>query len=191
MADQASPHRAASLADDHTELMFREAMSRFATGVTIVTSVDQTGRPRGFTASAFCSLSADPALILVCLDRGARCYETFMRAPVFSVSILADRHQDIALRFSSRTQDDKFRAGEFTVDSFGGVRMNGALAALTCETYRRVPMGDHTIIVGRVLGAEVSHGQPSIYFQRQFWQLCDARCASWPSYSIINSREEP
>lgn len=177
MADRTADNRAATLADDHARHMFREAMSRLAGGVTIVASVDDQGRPRGFTANAFCSLSADPALILVCLDQGARCHETFMRASVFSVSILTDRHQDIALRFSSKTQIDKFRSGEFAADASGVIRMTGALACITCETYRRLPIGDHTIIVGRVLSAEVSHGQPAIYFNRRFRQLCDVDCA--------------
>jgi flavin reductase ActVB len=149
---------------------FTEAMSRFPTGVTIVTTTDRDGRPRGFTASAFAALSAEPPLVLVCLDNSARCRDTFMTATLFAISILRPAHREVALRFASK-QDDKFSGGEFSVDDRGLARLADALASLTCEFHERVAGGDHTILVGRVVDATFGHGEPAVYFNRGFWRL--------------------
>jgi flavin reductase ActVB len=152
---------------------FRKAMSRFASGVTIVTSVDDQGRPHGFTASAFCSLSAEPPLVLVCLDRDARCHPTFMRAPTFAVSILRDDHVDAAMRFASSSETDKFAAGDLAPTEHGPSRLPDALAALTCQTHQRLPIGDHTVLVGRVLDARIGEGEPVVFYDRQFRSLSE------------------
>ncbi|HET9970149.1 MAG TPA: flavin reductase family protein [Streptosporangiaceae bacterium] len=152
---------------------FTEAMSRFPAGVTIVTTTDRDGRPRGFTASAFAALSAEPPLVLVCLDNSARCRDAFMTARLFAISILRPTHREVALRFASK-QDDKFSGGEISVDHRGLARLADALACLTCEFHERVAAGDHTILVGRVVEATIGHGEPAVYFNRGFWRLSGA-----------------
>lgn len=149
---------------------FAEAMSRFPAGVTIVTTADQDGQPRGFTASAFAALSAEPPLVLVCIDNSARCRDAFMAAKMFAISILRPGHREVALRFASK-QGDKFSGGEFSVGDKGLPGLADALACLTCEVHERVPGGDHTILIGRVVNATTSHGEPAIYFNRGFWRL--------------------
>ena len=81
---------------------FRDAMARFASGVTVVTTRDSGGKAVGFTASAFSSLSLDPPLLLVCLQKDADCYAAFMEAEQFGVSILAQGQSPIALRFATK-----------------------------------------------------------------------------------------
>src|SRR5687767_10867776 len=93
---------------------FRNAMAQFASGVTIVTTVQEDGVPKGFTASAFSSLSLDPPLILVCLDRKADSHPAFERAEHFAVSFLAEGQAEAALRFA-KSGADKF--GNFEVES--------------------------------------------------------------------------
>ncbi|MGH3069669.1 MAG: flavin reductase family protein [Streptosporangiaceae bacterium] len=149
---------------------FAEAMSRFPAGVTIVTTAGRDGRPRGFTASAFAALSAEPPLVLVCLDNSARCRDAFMAARLFAISILRPTHREVALRFASK-RDDKFSGAGFSVDDRGLACLADALACLTCEVHERVPGGDHTILVGRVVEATIDHGEPAVYFNRGFWRL--------------------
>ena len=151
-------------------------MSRFAGGVTIVTAADNSGRPWGFTASAFAALSVSRPLILVCLARDARCHNVFMTAELFAVSVLRPRHRDVALRFASK-RDDKFSGfsgAEFEPDEKGLARLRDALASLPCEIRGRVAGGDHTIIIGHVIGATAGDGEPAVYFNRRFRALAQA-----------------
>lgn len=157
--------------DPVTDSAFRAAMSRFASGVTVVTSADELGRPHGFTASAFCSLSARPPLVLVCLNQEARCHETFMRAPTFAVSILRDRHVDTALRFASASETAKFSAGDLPPAERGPARLPDALASVTCAVHQRLPIGDHTVLVGRVLATHLGEGEPVIFYNHRFRSL--------------------
>lgn len=149
---------------------FREAMSRFASGVTVITTVDRCGQPWGFTASAFAALSASPPLVLVCLDKEARCHDVFMATELFAVSVLRPSHRDIARRFASKL-DDKFAGGRFETHADGLPRLPDALASLTCETRERVGGGDHTILIGRVLDATAGDGEPAVFFRRRFRAL--------------------
>ena len=98
--------------DDVDQAAFREAMARFPAGVTIVTTADRAGRPRGFTASSFCSVSLDPPLVLVCLARSAESYPVFDTCDRFAVSMLGEDDADLAHRFATRRPD------KFAVDRF-------------------------------------------------------------------------
>jgi flavin reductase ActVB len=164
------PPDRAGLPDRAGPAAFREAMSRFASGVTVVTTRDGNGRPYGLTVSAFCSLSASPPLVLVCIDRAARCHDAFMEAGMFAVSVLRPHHQRLALRFASR-ETDKFGSGQFETDERGLPQLPGALASLTCRAEKRVPAGDHTILIGRVISAISGEGEPLLFFRRGFRRL--------------------
>jgi flavin reductase ActVB len=147
---------------------FRNAMARFASGVTVVTTMDDSGAWWGFTASAFSSLSLDPPLILVCLDRKADSHAAFDRAKYFAVSILAEGQSDTAMRFATRGAD-KF--GGFEVErgpETGLPLIPGAMAYLECRMHERLPGGDHTILLGEVLHASNSESGPLLHFNRQF-----------------------
>lgn len=152
---------------------FREALSRFPSGVTVVTTRDVDGVPWGFTASAFASLSATPPLVLVCLDRAADCHEAFeARSDRFAVNILAVDHEDLALRFASKGAD-KFAGGGFD-DGLGGVpTLPGAVAVLECRTDDRVTGGDHTILIGLVEQVRLGDGEPMVYANRGFRRLAE------------------
>src|SRR5581483_3851637 len=118
--------------------------------VTIVTTIDGSGRPNGFTASAFSSLSLDPPLVLVCLEKRANSYDAFMQADKMAISVLAEDQLDLGLRFA-RKDIDKFeglnaKAGEAT----GLPLIDGATVHLECRMYERLAGGDHTILVGEV-----------------------------------------
>lgn len=150
------------------EIAFRNAMARFASGVTIVTTRDQDGIPVGFTASSFCSLSLRPPLLLVCLQKDADCYKAFMAARHFAVSILSRGQDDIARRFATKNID-KWDGTPVAEGGLTGLPLiDGASAMTECLTLERVDGGDHTILIGEVISADSSDAEPLLHFNRQF-----------------------
>jgi flavin reductase ActVB len=146
-------------------------MSQFASGVTIVTTRDGGTGPVGFTASAFSSLSLDPPLVLVCLDKRAECYDAFSGAKTMGISILAAGQDAIAMRFASRGAD-KFGPGGLDDGKVTGAPLvTGATAQLECEIIDRPAGGDHTILIGRVMLAKVIDTPPMIHYNRKFGQF--------------------
>ena len=106
---------------------FRDAMATFPTGVTITTTIDADGRWWGFTASSFCSLSADPPLVLVCLAKSAECHSAFMTGTSFAVHIVQSDQADLAKVFATRGAD-KFAASPFELSTRGLPVMTKAAA---------------------------------------------------------------
>ncbi|HEY9476119.1 MAG TPA: flavin reductase family protein [Mycobacteriales bacterium] len=150
--------------------MFRTAMSRFPTGVTIVTTHDEHGIPFGFTASSFCSVSMNPPLILVCLARSANSYPVFAHCDRFAVSMLQPHHTELAKRFASK-DTNKFDGGPFTRTPTGLTAVNKALAVMECTVHERHEAGDHIIMIGRVEWVQARTGSPVIYHDRGFHTL--------------------
>lgn len=155
--------------------LFREAMTRFASGVTIVTTADEDGRWWGFTASAFTSLSLSPPLVLACLATSADSHPVFMRAPAFVVNILGREHEALALRFATKGAD-KFGGGEFRPGRAEGLPvLDDAVVSLKCRTHDRYEGGDHTILIGAVEYLNLRHNsRPAVHYSRRFWELIEA-----------------
>ena len=146
---------------------FRQAMSQFPSGVTIVTTRDGD-HAAGFTASAFSSLSLNPPLVLVCLQKDADCYEAFSRANAMSISILAVGQSEIAMRFATRGAD-KFGPGGLVDGAItGNPLVHGATVQMECEIVDKPDGGDHTILVGKVLHAQTAEIEPMIHYNRKF-----------------------
>jgi flavin reductase ActVB len=151
---------------------FRAAMSRFPSGVTIVTSTDAQGKPCGFTATAFCSLSLEPPLVLVCLANSARCYNAFCAAESYVIHFADQSHRDLALRFASKSVDDKFEGGGFVHGSLGHPELDDAVVTLRCRAENVVSGGDHAILIGRVVDVTVRDDRtPLIHGDRAFGRL--------------------
>lgn len=149
---------------------FRDAMSRFASGVTIVTTRDAGGEPRGFTASAFCSLSVDPPMVLLCVGKEADSHPAFVAAEGFTVSILRPEHRDLALHFAAKG-DDKFAGDPLDDGVLGMPVVADALAIVECRAADVFPGGDHTIVTGVVEHVRLGLGEPLLHYRREFWQL--------------------
>ncbi|MBI2762042.1 MAG: flavin reductase family protein [Chloroflexi bacterium] len=148
-------------------LDFRNALARFASGVTVVTAKDAGGRPAGFTASAFSSLSLDPPLVLVCLEKRAQSYEVFAATEHVAVSILAAGQGDIAWQFA-RKEIDKFEGVSLETGEVTGLPLiQGATAHLEGRVYERLDGGDHTIFIVEVLRAHTEDLPPLLHFNRQ------------------------
>ncbi len=151
---------------------FRAALARFASGVVVATTRDAAGQPRGFTASAFCSVSLEPPLVLVCLGRKAECHAAFMAAERIAISILAPGQDAVAQRFATRGAD-KFAGGHMATGEDGLPVVRQAAAVLQGRLAERLPGGDHTILLIAVEQVLLG-GNPQealVHHARRFWSL--------------------
>ncbi|MGW5849305.1 flavin reductase family protein [Streptomyces sp. NPDC055254] len=163
---------------------FRAAMARLAAGVCLVTAheapltVDGTrGEDVGMTATAFMSVSLDPALVLVSLREGSRMDDLLAEQPLWAVSVLADHQLQVAGRFSMKGRiSDRLLFADLPHtrgEASGAPLLSGALATLECRTENRVAAGDHTLVVGRVLtaGLPAPDSSPLTYFRGRYRHL--------------------
>src|SRR5688572_3819410 len=111
---------------------FRTALSRFASGVTVVTTKDAAGKMHGLTVSAFCSVSLDPPLILVCIEKTAGSHISFLESELFAVNILNASQRDISQRFASELIN-RFQGIDFSLSEHGLPILAGCLANLECK----------------------------------------------------------
>ncbi|MER7212831.1 flavin reductase family protein [Streptosporangium sp. NPDC000239] len=150
---------------------FRQAMARVPGPVTVATTVDAAGRRWGFTGSSFSSLSLDPPLVLLCLDRFASTHDAFTSADRFMVNILATEHVEVAQRFAT-SGIDRFAAGDMRPYEMNLPGLPGALVRLACSMHAVLDGGDHSILVGRVEELHTDpHRMPLLYCDRTFTRL--------------------
>ncbi len=151
-------------------LDFRRTLGRFATGVTVVTMVAPDGEAYGITINAFMSVSLDPPLIAVSLDRSARAYETMAASERFAVSVLGEHQMAVSDRFAGRpVLHDPEPFEEFA----GFPVVPGAIAHIVCRMHASFEAGDHTIFVGRVEALRTAPGDPLIFERGRYTQLED------------------
>lgn len=143
---------------------FRQLLGRFATGVTILTVATPEGRPLGMTANSLASVSLHPPLISVCVDRAAELHDVIVHAPEFVVNVLASPQEALARRFSDK-HEDRFDGIGYHLSPEGLILLDGALAHVTCERFGEYPGGDHTIVLGRVVGGATNDGRPLLFYR--------------------------
>jgi flavin reductase (DIM6/NTAB) family NADH-FMN oxidoreductase RutF len=146
---------------------FRSVMRHFPTGVTVVTSVRE-GEPRGVTVSAFASVSADPPLVLICINREARSYLYISASQIFCVNVLAGDQRHLAERFAGKMRERQFDGVEYDKDLTGAPVLRGIVAHLDCEVAEEHHAGTHSIFIGRVLSAKSRSGSPLGYYNGDF-----------------------
>lgn len=152
------------------EYRFRSVLSRFASGVTVVTAVDENGIDHGMTVSAFCSLSLKPPLILICIDHGTVLHRILEKAAAFAVNVLATDQEALARRFSD-PDNNRFDGTSYERGSNGAAVLSGVAAHLECARTHRFEGGDHTIFVGSVEAAETSDLHPLLYYRGGYARL--------------------
>jgi flavin reductase (DIM6/NTAB) family NADH-FMN oxidoreductase RutF len=133
---------------------FRHVIGHFATGVTVITTIGPDGDPVGTTASAVTSLSLDPPLILVCLDRASATLAALIAHGAFAVNVLGARQQPLSANFARRGLAAAWPGVRHRRGPTGSPRLDGVLASLECTVEHRIAGGDHEIIVGRVQDVE-------------------------------------
>jgi len=152
---------------------FRDLAGAFPSGVTIVTTVDEHGSPRGLTSQAFIALSTDPPLMLVSLDRSSRTLAAIRRSGRFVINFLKVGSEDLSTRFATKA-NNKFAGVPWTASGVsGGPVLDGAITAFAdCAVVEAIEQGDHVLFVGSVEGGRVAGGAPLLYYRRTY--------AGWP-----------
>lgn len=144
--------------------VFREALGRFATGITVMTTLDAQEGPYGVTATSFASLSLDPPLVQWSLRNAAYSLPIFLRSRRFAVNILAADQEDVSRAFSTAGVDRFTKVA--TEAGLGGVPLiEGAAAWIECDLETTLPGGDHTILIGRVLRARTFPRPPLLHWR--------------------------
>ncbi len=152
---------------------YRGIIGQFATGVTVVTTgVD--GWLHGMTANAITSVSLDPLLLLVCVDKEAHTHDHLSRAGAFTVSILAEDQQDLSQTFatSNKPEQGRLQGVGYRIGENGAPIIDGCLASIQCEVTERTDAGDHTVFFGRVLHATSEREtRPLLFYQGTYREL--------------------
>lgn len=149
--------------------IFRTAMGKFATGVTIVTT-ELNGEVQGMTANAFMSVSLDPKLILISVANKAKMNDSIKIAGSFAVSLLANDQEEMSMYFAGQMKEKR----EIVFKSFDGMPViDGALANITCDVHNAHIEGDHTLFIGKVRDIALKDGEekPLTYFSGRYYEI--------------------
>lgn len=156
--------------------LFRRVMGRFATGITVVT-VRDGDRLHGITVSAFCSVSLDPPLSLICIDRTAHAHDLIARAGAWAINVLGEGQRALSEHFAQRWDGSvnpfaeiEYHPGPAT----GAPLIDGCIAWAECRLASALDGGDHTIYLGRVVAGRVTSAEPPLlYFASRYGRLED------------------
>jgi flavin reductase (DIM6/NTAB) family NADH-FMN oxidoreductase RutF len=150
------------------EVDFRRVMRRFPTGVTIVAVADAAGDPWGLTVSSFTSVSLEPPLVLVCIDRSSDTHEKLVEASGFGISVLSVTQAGVASRFAVDPSEGRFDEVAWHLGPAGYPVLQGAAAWLECALHDVFPGGDHSIILGEVRGTGITDQPSMVYHEGAF-----------------------
>ena len=139
-------------------------MGRFPTGVAVVSARADESALWGLTVNSFTSVSLEPPLILVCIDRAAASHDKLIAAETFAVSMLAEDQADVARRFAAEPAETRFEEIAWRKASDGSPVLDGAAAWLECVTCEVIPGGDHSIVLGRVTASGSSDRGALLFF---------------------------
>ena len=149
---------------------FRDIIGHFASGVTVITALDD-GQPFGTTASAVSSLSLEPPMVLICLNKTSSTENAIASSQRFAVNILGEDQADEAMRFATKKAAEKFQGVQVVDGEWGEPLLGGALAILECRVVERVTGGTHSVFLAEVERASSRSGTPLAYFRGQFGRL--------------------
>lgn len=147
---------------DKNEL--RRIMGHFATGVTVITTISQDGTPYGLTANAFMSVSLEPPLLLISVDKKAESYPYFEQTRVFTINILRDDQEGLSRRFAV-SGGNKFEGVAYHRGANDVPILDDTLAHVECRLYATHDAGDHTLYLGEILEAETREGRPLLFYR--------------------------
>ena len=157
--------------------LYRELLTSFPAGVTVVTAFDAGGEPRGLTLVAFCGVSLQPPLVLVCVDRTSNTLPAIRHSGGYTVNFLGSKSQHVA-RLMATKSDAKFDAISWqrpAVPGPGPVLHEDAAAYILCQTRHEADGGDHVIVIGRVVGGATNPEQlPLLFHRRGYLDILEA-----------------
>ena len=155
----------------HDPRTLRDALGCFATGVTVVTCLGPDGAPAGLTVNSFTSVSLDPPLLLVCLNKKAVSADPLIAASHFAVNVLQTRQQPASIRFSTRDQD-RFGTTPWSAGEAGAPILKDSMGVFECERHAVHDGGDHHILIGQVVKATFdAQLDPLLYFRGSYRRL--------------------
>jgi crotonobetainyl-CoA:carnitine CoA-transferase CaiB-like acyl-CoA transferase/flavin reductase (DIM6/NTAB) family NADH-FMN oxidoreductase RutF len=152
------------------KLALRDAFGTFPTGVTVVTTRQADGTPRGFTANSFTSVSLEPPLLLVCIAKTAHSCEAFTEAEHFAINVLTEDQKAVSGLFASRSPD-KFAETNWHEGHAGVPLLNGSLCTFACARHKLVDAGDHLVLIGQVQAHNTTDKQPLGYFRGGYFSI--------------------
>jgi len=153
--------------------MYRDAWSRFATGVTVITTVEPDGKTHGMTASSVTSVSLDPPLVLVVIGEERQSHGLIESTGRFGISILDAGQTDIATHFATPPEKRSDLDPKHLSKISGTPVIASAIAVMDCKVTAAHKAGDHTVYIGQVEAIDVGAGDPLVWFQRQFGGFTD------------------
>ena len=142
-------------------------MRHVPTGVTVITTVHD-GVDAGFTANAFASVSADPPMLLICVNRTASSHALISASGIFCVNLLAREQQHIAEKFAGGEPKERFVGVALERGPLGTAIVAGSLAHFECRLAEEHSAGTHTIFIGKVVGCDSRSGEPLGYYDRTY-----------------------
>ena len=161
-----------------TSLDFRRALSQFATGVTVVSAECAPQRVHGMTANSFTSVSLEPPLVSVCVDEKAHLLPMILERRKFGINVLKEDQQKLSEFFARPEMEQEQHEREaarhqvsFYWTPEGIPLLNGVLCQISCRLHAAHVAGDHTIVVGEVLSAQLYSGEPLIFFRGDYTRL--------------------
>jgi flavin reductase (DIM6/NTAB) family NADH-FMN oxidoreductase RutF len=150
----------------------RRVMGHFATGVTIITTINKAGEIHGLTANAFTSVSLEPPLLLISVDKKAESWPAFEESRIFTVNILADTQEALSRKFAV-SGGNKFEGVAYRIGANRAPIIEGALAYIECTLWAVYEGGDHTVFLGEIQEAEVHEERPLLFFRGGYRALGD------------------
>jgi flavin reductase (DIM6/NTAB) family NADH-FMN oxidoreductase RutF len=161
-------------------IAWRNAMGKFATGITVVTTTDAGGKPQGMTVNAFTSLSLEPPMLLVCLDNKSSTLTHILESRKFCVHFLSEEQEDVSRAFARKGEADKFEGFPYFAGETGVPVLEGCLAYVECGLRKAVEGGDHQILLGDGLRLVVpsSEAGPLLFFGGKYGRLAEEAEAS-------------
>jgi flavin reductase (DIM6/NTAB) family NADH-FMN oxidoreductase RutF len=160
---------------------FRSVISRFASGVSIITTRHE-GIDYGLTASAVCSLSLDPPMLLICVNKASNTQKAIAEAQVFAVNILREDQSGLAHRFAG-SHPDKFAGMSISYGELAVPLLDDMLATIECRVTEIISGGTHSIFLAEVQSARATEGMPLTYFRGRMGRFAfmgvDARASRW------------
>jgi flavin reductase (DIM6/NTAB) family NADH-FMN oxidoreductase RutF len=150
--------------------LFRRACALFPTGVAVLTTRGLNDTPHGLTINAFCSLSLDPPLVLVAVDRACSVLETFENSGHFAVNFLSSEQRHLSVRFSE-LPEGRFSGISWIPGAEGAPLIEGAIGSIECRTKNIIDAGDHRALIGEVIAASVGEGDPLVFFRSSYSAL--------------------
>jgi flavin reductase (DIM6/NTAB) family NADH-FMN oxidoreductase RutF len=150
---------------------FRRIMGHWVTGVGVVTSCTGDGRPCGMTANAVASVSLNPKLILVCVEKDADTHDCLELSKYFCLQMLRDDQERVARLFAAWDIPNKFEGVAYHIEATGAPVLDHVLAWMDCRLWASYPAGDHTIYVGEVVAGDAVAGVPLVYYRGGYGRL--------------------